>query len=49
VETAFGSATVALPSREAGLPVFPTAPLELQREAASMFARHCELSAGPVR
>jgi len=44
-ETAFGSATVALPSRNAGLPVFPNVPLDVQRQAATMFARHTELSA----
>ncbi len=44
-ETAFGSATVALPSREGGLPVFPTVPVDLQRQAATMFARHTELAA----
>jgi acyl dehydratase len=44
-ETAFGSATVALPSSDSGLPVFPNVPLDLQRQAATMFARHNELSA----
>ena len=44
-ETAYGSATVALPSRDAGLPVFPTVPVELERHAAQMFARHNEVSA----
>ena len=48
-ETAFGSATVALPSRDAGLPVFRAVPPELRREAAAMFARHCELSAQQER
>ena len=44
-ETAFGAATVALPSKESGLPMFPSAPIELGRQAATMFARHNELSA----
>jgi acyl dehydratase len=44
-ETAFGSATVALPSKEAGLPVFPQVPVDLQRKAAEMYARHIELAA----
>ncbi len=44
-ETAFGSATVALPSREGGLPVYPNVPADLQRQAATMFARHTELAA----
>ena len=43
-ETAFGTATAALPSRETGLPVFPVVPLELELQAAQMFARHNELS-----
>ena len=43
-ETAFGAATVALPSRETGLPVFPVVPVELELQAAQMFARHNELS-----
>jgi acyl dehydratase len=42
-ETAYGSATVALPSREDGLPLFPKVPVELERHAAEMFARHTEL------
>ena len=44
-ETAYGSATVALPSRTDGLPLFPQVPADLQRKAAEMFARHTELSA----
>lgn len=43
-ETAYGSASVALPSRQGGLPVFPAVPLDLQRQAAKMFARHNELA-----
>ena len=44
-ETAFGSATVALPSRTGGLPVFPSVPDDIRRQAATMFARHNELKA----
>ena len=44
-ETAYGSATVALPSREAGLPVYPEVPLDIQQEAVRMYARHNELAA----
>ncbi len=44
-DTAYGAATVALPSRDDGLPLFPKVPLELERQAATMFARHAELSA----
>ena len=44
-ETAYGTATVALPSRSDGLPLFPAVPVDLQRQAAEMFARHTELSA----
>ncbi len=44
-ETAYGTATVALPSRDLGLPLFPKVPVELERQAAEMFARHCELDA----
>lgn len=49
VETAYGSATVSLPSREAGLPPLPPVPVDLQREAAAMFARHNELLAAKKR
>lgn len=45
VETAFGTATVALPARDVGLPLYPAVPAELQHKAAEMFARHNELSA----
>jgi acyl dehydratase len=44
-ETAFASATVALPSRTDGLPLFPAVPTDLARQAATMFARHTELAA----
>jgi hypothetical protein len=43
-ETAYGTATVALPSRADGLPLFQSVPAELEREAATMFARHMELA-----
>jgi acyl dehydratase len=43
VETAYATATVSLPSREAGLPPLPSVPVDLQRKAAHMFARHNEL------
>ncbi|MFZ1490357.1 MAG: hypothetical protein WAS51_10470 [Ilumatobacteraceae bacterium] len=42
-ETAYGSATVALPSRASGLPLFPAVPDAIRRQAAEMFARHNEL------
>lgn len=44
-ETAYGSATVALPSHAAGLPLFPAVPDDIRRQAAEMFARHNELKA----
>lgn len=44
-ETAYGSATVSLPSREHGLSPLPQVPLDLQRQANAMFARHNELLA----
>ena len=44
VETAYGKATVALPSREAGLPLFPAVPLDLQQKTVELHARHVELS-----
>jgi hypothetical protein len=49
VETAYGSATVSLPAREAGLPPLPPVPVDIQREAARMFARHNELVAARRR
>lgn len=42
-ETAYASATVSLPSKEAGLPPLPPVPVDIQRQAAKMFARHNEL------
>lgn len=44
-ETAYGSATVALPSREAGLPTFPQVPEELACKAVEMYARHNQFTA----
>ncbi len=43
-ETAYASATVSLPSRDAGLPPLPAVPVDLQRKAFEMFARHNELA-----
>lgn len=43
--TVKGTATIALPSRKAGLPLFPEAPRDLSRRASEMMARHWELSA----
>ncbi|WP_067650711.1 FAS1-like dehydratase domain-containing protein [Nocardia harenae] len=39
------TATVVLPSRETGLAILPTAPVELERVAAQMLARHGRLRA----
>jgi acyl dehydratase len=44
-ETAYATATVSLPSREAGLSILPTPPPDISHRAATMFARHCELDA----
>ncbi len=43
IETAFAKATVSLPSRASGIAVYPTVPIDLQRKASEMFARHNEL------
>ncbi|MCU1395537.1 MAG: acyl dehydratase [Ilumatobacteraceae bacterium] len=48
-ETAFGKATVALPTKETGLPIYPSVPADIQQKAAAMFARHNELSAARGR
>jgi acyl dehydratase len=45
VETAYATATVSLPSRQAGIPPLPAVPVDLQRKAFGMYARHNELSA----
>ncbi len=44
-ETAYATATVSLPSKSGGIAVIKTAPVDIQREAAQMFARHNELLA----
>lgn len=46
VETAYGKATVGLPSRESGLPLFAEVPRELAQKTTQMWARHVELSHG---
>jgi acyl dehydratase len=43
VQTAYGKATVCLPSRSAGLAPLPQVPLEIAAKAAQMYARHNEL------
>jgi acyl dehydratase len=43
--TVKGTATVALPRRAAGLPLYPQTPRDLEARAAQMMARHWELSA----
>jgi acyl dehydratase len=43
--TVKGTATIALPSRSAGLPLYPQTPRDLEARAAQMMARHWELSA----
>ena len=45
VETAYGTATVSLPSCKVGPTLLPSIPVSIQREAARMFARHNELQA----
>jgi acyl dehydratase len=44
IETAYATASVSLPSRLDGLPPLPPVPVDLQRQAARMFARHNELA-----
>jgi len=46
VETAPGTAVVALPSREHGPVLIPTASPAVQRKATQLFARHCQLATG---
>jgi hypothetical protein len=48
-ETAHATATVALPSRDQGLPTYPDVPIDLKRKAAEMFARHNELASRRAR
>ena len=45
VETSFGEATVALPSREHGVTPLPTVPQDLERKTTQMWQRHLELAA----
>jgi acyl dehydratase len=45
VETTYATATVSLPSKVHGLSPLPTVPIDIQRQATQMFARHNELSA----
>ncbi|MGH9135564.1 MAG: acyl dehydratase [Acidimicrobiales bacterium] len=45
LETADATATVALPSTEHGLPIYPAVRDDLARQAAMVFARHNELTA----
>ena len=44
-ETAYGKATVALPSKANGLPMYPAVPLDIAATTATLFARHNELNA----
>jgi acyl dehydratase len=44
VETANGTATVALPSRASGLPRFPSVPADLAHKTVEIHARHIELT-----
>ena len=45
VETSFGEATVALPSREHGAVALPHVPQDLERKTTHMWQRHLELAA----
>lgn len=45
VDTSFGEATVALPSREHGSTPLPTVPQDLERKTTQMWQRHLELAA----
>ena len=44
VETSFGEATVALPSREHGVALLPHVPADLERKTTQMWQRHLELT-----
>lgn len=44
METLTGQATIALPSRSAGLRIFPEVPADLEDRAVHMMARHWQLS-----
>jgi hypothetical protein len=43
--TVKGTATIALPSKAGGLPLYPQTPREIEQRASQMMARHWELSA----
>jgi acyl dehydratase len=43
--TVKGTATIALPSKTGGLPIYPQTPRDLEHRASQMMARHWELSA----
>jgi acyl dehydratase len=45
VETSFGEATIALPSREHGVVVLPPVPQDIERTTTQMWQRHLELAA----
>ena len=49
LETTFGEATVALPSRDAGSVLLPVVPADLQRDVDRMLGRHHELDGRPDR
>jgi len=44
VETSFGEATVALPSREHGVALLPHVPADVERKTTQMWQRHLELT-----
>lgn len=44
VETSFGEATVAVPSREHGVALLPQVPADLERKTTQMWQRHLELT-----
>jgi acyl dehydratase len=45
VETSFGEATIALPSRSHGVALLPQVPQDLERKTSRMWQRHLELTA----
>lgn len=47
LETAHATATVALPSGEGELALYPAVPTDLQQQATRVFAHHNELSTPP--
>jgi acyl dehydratase len=49
VDTTFGTATISLPSRQAGSALLPVVPYDLQRKVDSMYARHRDLMAEAAR